>query len=649
MSVHTKIPRPQARSESPAPSSPAPAPPVAVGDQADGRAEVERADRFGHHLDKLEVSDRGGLPGHLRTGLEKLSGLDLGGVRVHYGSAKPAQLQALAYAQGNDIHLAPGQEQHLPHEAWHVVQQKRGRVRPTLRLGGVEINDDPGLEKEASDMGSRAAAMKIEATPPAPDRDSEPVQGVVQGWFKIGDQEYRSRAALEKEEFKPIQGVNMEKVIARLGDWAEAEDDKGKPDETWEDLITRAAAEVAPEQSVKPEADEYLSDYPPSEDDERTTLTAQEKLAILRKRGSKKRKRLGKLDLGDADQIQDVSDPHARKIFSARRAAGSLGDAKTAIGKQQFRIGLGKGHFLQAGGNKEDRPENVKEPPSSYGDILPAIMSFGKKDSEADSIFKALTSEDRATGTEFSDAETARLLYHYAQNDVKEIEKKLEDEKIGRTPLTEHLSKLTAITGLSEQARGFEADPPYDASLFIKHGLAVVAKGERSMNEMFYRGHKGGESIFLGAPTDGGADQLRDPLKHPEALERQMSIFPHNKGEFKKSLNELKTKTQSTFPALTPEKAEQQAKRAADIEVEKAEMLKRQIEALKPPDGFYDLMNFMGTILEKWGNKITHAKGRLKSERAQNVLDEALILISQKNSEAEARLPTGPRKRQKRS
>jgi hypothetical protein len=25
----------------------------------------------------------------------------------------------------------PGQEQHLPHEAWHVVQQKQGRVKPT--------------------------------------------------------------------------------------------------------------------------------------------------------------------------------------------------------------------------------------------------------------------------------------------------------------------------------------------------------------------------------------------------------------------------------------------------------------------------------------------------------------------------------------
>ncbi|NDV67379.1 hypothetical protein D0T66_00510 [Dysgonomonas sp. 25] len=42
-------------------------------------------------------------------------------VRVHYNSAKPAQLQALAYAQDTDIHIAPGQEQHLPHEVWYVV------------------------------------------------------------------------------------------------------------------------------------------------------------------------------------------------------------------------------------------------------------------------------------------------------------------------------------------------------------------------------------------------------------------------------------------------------------------------------------------------------------------------------------------------
>jgi hypothetical protein len=64
---------------------------------------------------------------------------------------------SLAYAQGTDIHLGPGQEKHLPHEAWHVVQQKQGRVKPTMQLKGkVNINDDAGLEKEADVMGAEA-------------------------------------------------------------------------------------------------------------------------------------------------------------------------------------------------------------------------------------------------------------------------------------------------------------------------------------------------------------------------------------------------------------------------------------------------------------------------------------------------------------
>ena len=165
MGGHVKIPRAAVSKASLDPPRFAPAPFVEVPatGEMDGRARVEQADRFGHHLKDLEPADRGGLPGGLRSGLERLSGLDLSGVRVHYGSPKPAQLQALAYAQGSDIHLAPGQEGHLPHEAWHIVQQKRGRVKPTLRLGSVDINDDPSLEKEASDMGARAAAMKAEA------------------------------------------------------------------------------------------------------------------------------------------------------------------------------------------------------------------------------------------------------------------------------------------------------------------------------------------------------------------------------------------------------------------------------------------------------------------------------------------------------
>jgi uncharacterized protein DUF4157 len=98
--------------------------------------------------------NRTGLPDNLKTAVETLSGFSLSDVRVHYNSPQPAQLHALAYAQGSDIHVGPGQERHLPHEAWHVVQQKQGRVKPTLQMKGVPINDDAGLEREADAMGN---------------------------------------------------------------------------------------------------------------------------------------------------------------------------------------------------------------------------------------------------------------------------------------------------------------------------------------------------------------------------------------------------------------------------------------------------------------------------------------------------------------
>ncbi|WP_238582279.1 eCIS core domain-containing protein [Cellvibrio sp. OA-2007] len=102
-----------------------------------------------------------GLPDNLKSGIENLSGYSMDDVKVHYNSAQPAQLNAHAYAQGTDIHVAPGQEQHLPHEAWHVVQQKQGRVQPTMQMkAGVPVNDDAGLEHEADVMGAKALQLK---------------------------------------------------------------------------------------------------------------------------------------------------------------------------------------------------------------------------------------------------------------------------------------------------------------------------------------------------------------------------------------------------------------------------------------------------------------------------------------------------------
>jgi len=99
-----------------------------------------------------------GLPDQLKEGVENLSGYAMDDVKVHYNSAEPAQLNALTYSQGTDIHIDPGQEKHLPHEAWHVGQKKKGRVQPTMQMQeGIAINDDKGLESEADIMGTRAS------------------------------------------------------------------------------------------------------------------------------------------------------------------------------------------------------------------------------------------------------------------------------------------------------------------------------------------------------------------------------------------------------------------------------------------------------------------------------------------------------------
>ena len=139
-----------------------------------------------------------GLPDNLKSGIENLSGMSMDHVKVHYNSDKPAQLQAHAYAQGSEIHVAPGQEQHLPHEAWHVVQQAQGRVKPTVQVkGNVPVNNNTSMETEVDVMSARAVSAgvaqgkfiepSINVSGHSPDATSTSI-GVLQGrWPTIGE------------------------------------------------------------------------------------------------------------------------------------------------------------------------------------------------------------------------------------------------------------------------------------------------------------------------------------------------------------------------------------------------------------------------------------------------------------------------------
>lgn len=128
----------------------------------DNRSQTVNQTKLVQSIQRKE--NKTGLLDDLKIGIENLSDFNMDDVREHYNSDKPAQLQALAYAYGTDIHLRPGQEKHLPHEVWHVVLQKEGRVRPTLqRYNGYE-NDNKGLEEEADLMGAKALSTR-EKTP----------------------------------------------------------------------------------------------------------------------------------------------------------------------------------------------------------------------------------------------------------------------------------------------------------------------------------------------------------------------------------------------------------------------------------------------------------------------------------------------------
>jgi Calpain family cysteine protease len=108
----------------------------------------------------MQLADKapGGLPMRLKLGIEALAGVSMDDVHVHYGSSEPARYAAHAFARNGEIHLASGHEDKLPHEAWHIAQQRLGQVSATVFWDEQGMNEDLGLEAQAERMGQVAAA-----------------------------------------------------------------------------------------------------------------------------------------------------------------------------------------------------------------------------------------------------------------------------------------------------------------------------------------------------------------------------------------------------------------------------------------------------------------------------------------------------------
>ncbi len=151
-----------AQKQSPAQKKDAPTAASVLDSSSQSESLQRKADMANNATQRAEAPrpNNTGMPDNLKAGIESLSGFSMDDVRVHYNSSKPATVQALAYTQGTDIHVAPGQEKHLPHEAWHVAQQMAGRVSPTTNINGMPVNDNAALEHEADVMGEKAVTQR---------------------------------------------------------------------------------------------------------------------------------------------------------------------------------------------------------------------------------------------------------------------------------------------------------------------------------------------------------------------------------------------------------------------------------------------------------------------------------------------------------
>lgn len=155
------------------------------------------------------------LPSDLNQAIQRHSGYALNDVRVHYNSTQATQLNAKAYAQTQDIHLGPGQQHHLAHEAWHLVQQAQGRVKPTAQLhNGVAINEQAGLEREADQMAQTLSQTTNTRAASSPKQFASKQQSpVLQGkWFRM------STILDEEDEFE----VSEIQKLAEQGDFQSA-------------------------------------------------------------------------------------------------------------------------------------------------------------------------------------------------------------------------------------------------------------------------------------------------------------------------------------------------------------------------------------------------------------------------------------------
>lgn len=165
------------------------------------------------HLLK-EKPNNTGIPAQMKHSFESRSGLSFDDVRVHYQSSRPAKIHALAYTQGSDVYIGPGQEQYLQHELGHVVQQKQGRVFPTRMRGGYAFNTSAQLEREA-DTGS-FPHIPVTSSEAVVHSSSAPIQGMIDISYDPGKRTWEVEGTERPQFSKEVKSFFIKKGLQSI-------------------------------------------------------------------------------------------------------------------------------------------------------------------------------------------------------------------------------------------------------------------------------------------------------------------------------------------------------------------------------------------------------------------------------------------------
>ena len=364
------------------------------------------------------TSKQNGLPGNLKSGIEQLSGYSMDDVKVHYNSSQPAQLQAHAYAQGKDIHIAPGQEKHLPHEAWHVAQQKQGRVKPTLQMKtGVPVNDDAGLENEADVMGAKAVQLAKMPLPHAV-RNKQSEIGII--------------TQLVEEKSRPLGGINgyFQRALGLKPPKAvlpENNLEKGMEEENEKNQVAQTPSSV-PTQQIEVEKKKTLKDI------QIEIQNLKQNLSTFIPLNSEYKKRVDQFD-----SIMKNQKPTWEQFVKEKGKVNSL---IGSLSEEQKKIPPGRKHLIETSQNQEisnllnkdfknlvsEKYQNIKDIQVILTDVTSSsylkYARFFNSEMSKDKEVKDLTKLNNAIQQKSAYEEQIKKLENY-NSEIQKVEQKI--------------------------------------------------------------------------------------------------------------------------------------------------------------------------------------------------------------------------------